>query len=146
MNQHINFEDNIFILNIRIRMIQDLLILDTDADIFLSKTMDDLDFVNGSLSSLLLNLKENFRLIDRDEQFHNLLETERQFREVLGELDRGEGNISAIRYPELRERIELFEGQSRDRQHSIEDLITETKHFTMEPVVSRDELHELLGR
>ena len=146
MKGHINFEDNIFILNIRIRMIHDLLILDTDAELFLGKTLEDLDFINATLTSLLLSLKENLRLIDRDEQFHNLAETERQFCEVLSELDQGEGAISAIQYPELKDRLELLAGRSRDRRMSLEELMAETKNLTMEPVVGYDELHELLSR
>ncbi|MDR2471468.1 MAG: hypothetical protein LBD09_05100 [Treponema sp.] len=146
MKGHINFEDNIFILNIRIRMIHDLLILDTDADLFLGKTLEDLDFINATLTSLLLSLKENLRLIDRDEQFHNLAETERQFCEVLSELDQGEGAISVLQYPELKDRLEPLAGRSRDRRRSLEDLMAETKNLTMEPVVGYEELHELLGR
>ena len=146
VNKHINFEDNIFVLNLRIRMIQDLLILDTDAELFLQKTLDDLDFINSSLKTLLSNLRENYRLIERDEQFHNLAETERQFCEVLSEMDHGEGNLSALQYPELRERIVIILSNSQDRQNSIKDLIIEAKHLTLEPVVGYDELHELLSR
>jgi hypothetical protein len=146
VNKHINFEDNIFVLNLRIRMIQDLLVLDTDTELFLQKTLDDLDFINSSLNTLLFNLKENYRLIERDEQFHNLAETERQFCEILNEMDHGEGNISALHYPELRERISIFLNTSQDRQNSIKDLIVEAKHLPLEPVVGYDELHELLSR
>ena len=146
MNKHINFEDNIFVLNIRIRMIQDLLILDTDAELFLGKTLEDLDFIHSSLRVLLLSLKENYRLIERDEQFYNLSETERQFCEVLNELDHGEGNISVRNYPELRERIIQLLSQSQDRQNSIKELLVEAKHLSLEPVVGYDELHELLSR
>jgi hypothetical protein len=145
MNKYINFEDNIFILNIRIRMIQDLLILDTDTDLFLNKTLDDLDFINSSLASLLMSLKENLRLIERDEQFHNLTGTEQLFCEVLNELDHGEGNISGLHYPELRDRVGFLQSRSLDRQRSIENLIIEAKNMTLEPVVGYDELHELLS-
>ena len=146
MNKHINFEDNIFVLNLRIRMIQDLLILDTDTELFLHKTLDDLDFINSSLNVLLAHLREKYRLIERDEQYHNLLETERQFCEVLSEIDHGEGNITVIQYPELQQQINLLLSSSQDRQNSIKDLIVETKHLSLEPVVGYDELHELLSR
>ncbi|MDR2553422.1 MAG: hypothetical protein LBD31_09705 [Treponema sp.] len=130
----------------RIRMIQDLLILDTDADLFLTKTLDDLDFINSSLASLLSGLKDNFRLIERDEQFSNLAETERQFCEVLNELDHGEGNISGLQYPELRERVGFLLGRSQERQRSIADMIAEVKQLSLEPVVGYEELQELLSR
>jgi hypothetical protein len=127
-------------------MIQDLLILDTDPDIFLNKTMEDLDFINTSLATLLAALKESFRLIERDEQFHNLEETERIFREVLSDADHGEGNISGLQYPELREKAAVLTSQSQERQRSIAELIVETKHLSLEPVVGYEELHELLSR
>ncbi|MDR0447903.1 MAG: hypothetical protein LBH07_04470 [Treponema sp.] len=146
MNKHINYEDNIFILNIRIRMIQDLLILDTDADLFLNKTLDDLDFINSCLTSLLLSLKDNSRLIERDKQFYNLAETERQFHEILNVLDNGEGSISALCNPELRERTGPLTSQSQERQSSIKDLIIETKDLSIEPVVGYDEMQVLLSR
>ena len=145
MNKHINFEDNIFVINLQIRLIQDILILDTDTGIFLHKTLEDLDFINSGLNSLLSALKDNFRLIERDEQFYNLMETERQFCEVLGEIERGDGNISVQRFPDLRDRLELFLDRSLDRQNNIKDLIVESKHLTLEPVVGYDELHELLS-
>jgi len=146
MNKHINFEDNIFVLNLRIRMIQDLLILDTDEELFLHKTLDDLDFINSSLNILLSNLKENYRLIERDEQFYNLAETERQFCEVLIEIEHGEGNISVLQHPQQREHIGVLLDNSQVRQKSIKELIVEAKHLTLEPVVGYDELHELLSR
>ncbi|MDR2767415.1 MAG: hypothetical protein LBB82_03710 [Treponema sp.] len=140
-----NFEDNIFILNIRIRMIQDLLILDTDGDIFFAKTLDDLDFIDQSLGILLASLRENIRLIERDEQFHNLAEAERQFCELLMELSHGEGNISGAQYPELHEKATVLRNRSLERRRSIEESIVETKNAALEPVVGYDELHELLS-
>ena len=145
MKRHINLADNIFVLSIRIRMIHDTLILDTDAELFLVKTLDDLDFIDSGLSSLLVKLQENSKLIERVEQFYNLAETEQQFNEVLHELGRGEGNLSAIQYPELRERIAPLSTHSRERQNSIEEMIVDSRHQTMEPVVGRDELQELLS-
>jgi hypothetical protein len=145
MNKRMNFEDNIFILNIRIRMIQDLLILDTDGDLFFEKTLDDLDFIDRSLGSLLANLRKNIRLIERDEQFHNLAEAERQFCDLLMELSHGEGNISGSQYPELHEKATVLRNRSLERRRSIEESIIETKQVALEPVVGYDELHELLS-
>jgi len=145
MKRHINLADNIFVLNIRIRMIHDTLILDTDAELFLVKTMDDLDFIDSGLSAMLVKLQENSKLIERVEQYYNLAETEQQFCEILLELGRGDGNISAIQYPELRERLAPLTSHSRERQDSLEGLIVDSKQQPMEPVVGRDELQELLS-
>ena len=143
MSKYVNFEDNIFVLNIRIRMIKDMLVLNTDAELFLNKTMDDLDFINICLSTLLAKLKENIRFIERDEQFHNLANTEQQFCEMLKELDRGKGNISANHNPQLREQIILLLSHSQTRQNTIKELVADSKHIIQEPVVGHDELQEL---
>ncbi|MDR1373706.1 MAG: hypothetical protein LBJ24_01905 [Treponema sp.] len=145
MNKHINFEDNIFVLNIRIRVIADSLILDTDPELFLEKTMDDADFININLGILLGSLIENERLIERDEQFHNLFETERQFAEILSELEFGQGSISGSRFPVICDRIAQIRENTIQRRKTIEDFISKTSKTPIDPmVVSSDELSELL--
>jgi hypothetical protein len=145
MNKRINFEDNIFILNTRIRSIRDLLLLDADPDFFLEKTLDDLEFIDNTLSILLDNLINNKRYIERDEQFHNLLETERFLSDVLQEIFTGDGTVSANKFPVIRDRITLIWNHTLDRRKNIESLSFEaTEISSMEPVVSRDELSELL--
>jgi len=145
MKHHINLEDNIFVLNIRLRMIHDTLILDTDAELFLAKTLDDMGFIDSNLTTLFARLQENLKLIGRSDLFLNLSGTEQQFREVIHEFSRGEGNISALRYPELQERALLWASHSQKRQHAIEKLITESKQQDTEQLVGQNELQELLS-
>jgi hypothetical protein len=145
MNKRINFEDNIFILNTRIRAIRDLLLLDADPDFFLEKTLDDLEFIDNTLSILLDNLTGNKKYIEREEQFHNLLETERFLSEVLQAIFSGDGTISVNKFPVIRERITLIWDHSLDRRRIIESLSFEDSEVTsVEPLVSHDELSELL--
>ncbi|MDR2053675.1 MAG: hypothetical protein LBP80_09695 [Treponema sp.] len=145
MNKRINFEDNIFILNIRIRAIRDLLLLDADPDFFLEKTLDDLEFTGNTLSILLDNLAGNKRYIERNKQLHNLLETERFLSDVLRTIFSGDGMISANRFPVIRDRLTLIGNHSLDRCRVIESLAFEqTESVSIEPLVSRDELNELL--
>lgn len=127
-------------------MIQDLLILDTDADIFFHKTFDDLEFINSALGALFLNLKENFRLIERDEQLYNLIETERQFCDLVGELGGGEGGISLRARNEPKTRLGNLVDTSQERQKVILNLIVESRQLASEPVVGYEEMHELLSR
>ncbi|MDR2184856.1 MAG: hypothetical protein LBO80_04220 [Treponema sp.] len=145
MNKHINFEDNIFVLNLRIRIIADSLILDTDPELFLEKIMDDVDFINTNLGILLGNLIENERFIERNEQFHHLFETERQFAEILSGLEFGQGAISGSRFPVICDRIAQVRENTIRRRKTIEDFITKTSKTPIDPmVVSSDELSELL--
>jgi hypothetical protein len=144
MNTPINFEDNIFIISGRIRMIRDLLILDVEPDFFLEKTLDDIDFINHTLGVILDQLLKSERFIEREEQFHNLAETEGQFAEVLTELIRGKGTMAAAVFPVVAEKITLIRAQSAERLGIIEHSFTGTGGTVPESVVSPDELQELL--
>jgi hypothetical protein len=144
MNRQINFGDTIFILNTRIRMIRDLLILDADPDFFLDKTLSDVDFIDAALGTLLRELAENTHLIDRNGQFYNLHETERQFLAVLRDFANGSGAMSVTSYPALREKLGLIREHSLERQKTIEQTLSVDEAPSSEPLVSSDELNELL--
>jgi hypothetical protein len=144
MNKQINFGDTIFILNIRIRMIRDLLVLDADPDFFLDVTLSDLEFIDAALGELLKELIENIRLIDRNGQFRNLHETERQFVGVLWDLANGSGAMSVASFPALREKVALIREHSLERQKIIEQILSVDATPSSEPVVSSDEMNELL--
>jgi hypothetical protein len=144
MGKHVNFEDNIFILNTRIRMIRDLLILDADPDIFLDKTLTDVDFIDAALGVLLRNLVENTRLIERNEQFYNLHETEQLLLGILWDLANGSGAVSVSRYPVLRDKIDILRDHSLERSKIIEEHTSIAEAPSSEPLVSADELNELL--
>ncbi|MDR2068809.1 MAG: hypothetical protein LBP71_02955 [Spirochaetaceae bacterium] len=144
MVKHINFEDNIFLLSMRIRMIRDLLLLDAEPELFLEITLSDIDFIDRTLTFLLKNLVENKRFIERDEQLHNLSKTECQFEEVLSELANGSGSISGAAIPPLREKISIFQKQSLVRQKAFAESKIEPGKKPDNTVVSSDELIELL--
>ncbi|GHV27722.1 hypothetical protein AGMMS4952_09900 [Spirochaetia bacterium] len=144
MSKQINFEDNIFILTTRIRMIRDLLILDADPDIFLDKTLTDVDFIDAALGVLLRDLIENTHLIERNGQFYNLYDTEQIFLEVLWELANGPGTVSVGPYPVLKDKIALMREHAIDRRKTIEEHISVDETPSSEPLVSSDELNGLL--
>jgi hypothetical protein len=144
MNKRINFEDNIFILSQRIRIIRDSLILDADPELFLEITLDDVDFIDHAMTILLKNLTENTRLIERDEQLYNLSRTEYQFGEVLSEFSNETGSISISKFPLISEKLDILRKQSLVRQQTISGSITEPDEIPDNTVVSSDELMELL--
>jgi hypothetical protein len=145
MNKRINFEDSIFIINTRIRMIRDMLLLDTDPDLFLEKTLDDVEFIDSTLTVLLEQLSSNKRFIERNEQFHNLSETDQLFGQVLSDLINGDSTISSGNFPVIRDRLTLLWNHTQERRKAVEDT-AEPENAAMEPVVSSDELNELLQR
>jgi hypothetical protein len=144
MNKRINFEDNIFILSQRIRMIRDSLTLDADPELFLEKTIEDIDFIDAVLGTLLESLTQNNRLIERDIQYENLSEMEWQFSRILADLLNGSGNISAVNFPMIREKIGIIEKHISERNKTIDSARSQSDKNRMESVVSSDELNELL--
>jgi hypothetical protein len=125
-------------------MIRDLLILDADPDFFLDKTLSDVDFIDAALGALLRDLIDNTFLIDRNGHFHNLYETERQFLKVLWDLENGSATVSVSPYPALREKVSLLRDHSLERQKIIEQSFSVEEAPSSEPLVSSDELNELL--
>ena len=144
MVEYINFEDNIFLITIRIRMLRDLLILDADPDLFLTATLQDADFINQTLENLLSRLVENNRLIDRDEQLHHLDEAECQFQTVLSHMADDQGSISSEKFPVIREKVLLLREQSLGRRKTIGASQNDPDKIPDGPVVSSDEMNELL--
>jgi hypothetical protein len=122
-----------------------MLLLDIDPDLFLEKTLDDVDFIDRTLVILLEQLSNNKRFIERTEQFHNLIETERVLEEVLSGLINGNSTLSAEKFPAIRDRLTILLNHSQGRRQIIDNTIgSENEGTSMDPVVSPDELNELL--
>jgi len=144
MNKRVNFEDSLFILMMRLRMIQDIITLDADPDFFLEKTLDDVYFTDHILSILLGSLEENHFLIERAEILEHLSDLELQFSRVLQNLLSNDGNISIREIPSLGEKIAACQGSSLERQKLIQELSPAGASKSASPIVSSDELTELL--
>ncbi|MDR2631776.1 MAG: hypothetical protein LBC60_12720 [Spirochaetaceae bacterium] len=144
MVKHINFEDNIFLLFMRIRMIRDLLLLDADPELFLEIVLTDIDFIDRTLAILLKELIENKRLIERDEQLYNLSKAEHQFGEVLSSFFHRSGSISGAALPPVHEKIVVLQKQSLARQKAVTEIKVESGKKADNMIVSSDELMELL--
>ena len=144
MNKRVNFEDSLFILMMRIRMIRDIITLDGDPELFLEKTLDDIYFADHTLKILLEYLQENHYLIERVELLEYLSELEWQFSQILQQLLEHNGNFSIREIPSVREKLSACRNNSRERQRTAESLRPAGNSQSGEPVVSSDELTELL--
>jgi len=144
MNKRVNFEDSLFILMMRLRMIQDTITLDADPDFFLEKTLDDIYFTDHILGILLGCLEENHFLIERAELLEHLSDLELQFSRVLQNLLDHNGNISIREIMAISEKIAACRDSSRQRQRVIEELSPVGASRAASPIVSSDELTELL--
>jgi hypothetical protein len=144
MNKRINFEDNIFILMMRLRVIRDTITLDADPELFLEKILDDIGFSDHILRILLGYLQENDRLLAREEFLEHFTELEWQFCQVIGELLNHDGNISIRQIPTVQEKLIAFRSSSQERRQIAEKLSVKDRVKPEDPVVSSDELSELL--
>ncbi|MDR0319992.1 MAG: hypothetical protein LBI28_00675 [Treponema sp.] len=145
MNKRVNFEDTIFILNVRIRMLRDLMQLDTDSVIFYRQTMIDLEFIASVLEILAEKFVENLKFLDRETEADNILDAEWQFGQILNEISSNSSPFSPALFPEMPNLIIKLRKDSQKRQKQIEDSYEPTEHATAEPVVSHAELNGLLG-
>ena len=144
MNKRVNFEDNIFILTIRIRMIRDIITLDADPELFLEKTLDDIYFSDKTLRILLEYLQQNTCLVERAELLEQFCELEWQFSQILQNLLDHGGNFCIKSIPGILEKITVCRSNSLYRQRSAETLSPPANISSGEPIVSSHELTELL--
>ena len=144
MNKKINFDDNIFILMMRLRMIRDIITLDADPELFLEKVLDDIDFADHTLQILLNYLNENQRLIELEVLLEHILELEWQFSLVLKELMDHDGNISVHENEIIMEKLKGYRNNNTERRKTIEKLGPAGDSMPGSPIVSSDELTELL--
>jgi hypothetical protein len=145
MNKRVNFEDTIFILNVRIRMIRDLLRLDMDPDLFYSQTMGDIEFISSVLDILNKKFLENLKFLDREVEADNILDAEWQFSQIINEISGNSGLFSPSLYPEMPAILAKLRTDSQKRKKQIDESYVPAENTISEPVVSHAELNGLLG-
>jgi len=144
MNKCVNFEDSLFILAMRIRLIRDILTLDASPELFLQKTADDIMFTDHIFSVLLAYLEENHQLIERAELLQQVSDLEWQFSQLLQSFLLHDGNLSVKMLPDLQEKIAGCRASSLERLSIAERLRPIESGNDKSSIVSSDELTELL--
>ncbi|MDR2952612.1 MAG: hypothetical protein LBU82_05160 [Treponema sp.] len=145
MNKRINFEDTIYILNVRIRMIRDLLQLDTDSDLFFHQTVEDLKFISSTLGVLTDKLIANPKFVDRELEADNLSDAEWQFNQIVCEFLKDCGSFPPAQFAEISSWISTLREESAKRQKLINEAYVPEGTALTEPVVTYTELSRLLG-
>jgi hypothetical protein len=160
MNIKLNNEDTIFIVNIRIRMIRDILRLDADADLFLHQTIADMEFINSLLDILTTSLLNNSPMesdentlkttlgitgfVNQETYAENLSDTEWQFSQLLNEFLKKSSPFSPEKFPELLDWINRHKEECNRRRRLVDEALVPIEKAGMEPVVSQTELNLLL--
>ncbi|MDR0641908.1 MAG: hypothetical protein LBG07_05545 [Treponema sp.] len=144
MNKHINLQDNIFILNSRLKILRNTLVLDADPSLFFEKTLDDIIFLDHALDTLLGQVRDNNRIFERNEVLDYLNDLEWDFSQVLGEFSTSSGGISAVSFPAVQDRLRSLQDRGAGRRKTIGEEQKSTSAPAIEHAVSSDELNELL--
>jgi hypothetical protein len=144
MNKYIDFEDSVFILFLRVRMLRDLLRLNPDPELFLDKTMDDLQFINNTLETLMVDMIANAQIVGRNGEFDSLSDLEWQYNQLLTEFSGDSSPFSAENFPNTRETIFSLKNRSDIRRKTIDESVSPMEQAQAEPMVSPAELTGLL--
>jgi len=144
MNKRINFEDTIYVISLRIKMIRDLMKLDTDAGLFYRQTMSDLEFINSTMDMLSEKFLGNLKILDRDAEADNILAVEWDFGQILNQISNNSGMFSPVDYPEMLTIIATLRKNSAKREKQIEESYVPAEQ-TMSGTVSKAEITGLLG-
>ena len=134
----VSFEDSVFIINMRIKMIRDILRLNPPHEFFLEKCIDDLVFIDWVLSCLC----------DQCSGINELdyaSDTEWQFSQLLNEISNNSSPYSQLYFPETQTWIDKLRKESSKRKKQIDDSYVPSEQSVSEPVVSHAELNGLLG-
>jgi hypothetical protein len=122
-------------------MIADLLLLEADAGLFLNKTIEELDFIDGALNILLSSLLENKQIIDWDAQLHNLYDTAKRYAAVLESIINGKAVFSCEEHPEINERMNKLAASSAQLQIKLKEKMDKPSPLENDPrFVSVEEL------
>jgi hypothetical protein len=143
MRKYINIEDAVFILNMRVRMLRDMLILDPDPEIFLGQALNDLEFIGNALEALTGNLLER-RQFDQNGEYDHISDLEWQFSRLLTEFALDSSPFAASRFPAIQEKIEQLKNGSAAREQALNESGAGGEQSQTEPVVSSAELSQLL--
>lgn len=122
-----------------------MLLLDADPDIFLKKTLEDLDFIGAKLLLLQDDLALNEQLISRNQQLHNLDETYERFFNLLNEMLHGTVCFNTDSYPFISEPINKLIARCINGQKQLKELMAMAGGNIIDShLVSTDELTALL--
>jgi len=149
------FEDTVFLLNIRIRMVRDTMRLNPSGGLFMERCLDDIAFVDNVLGSLAQQIaanEEQDEASDADGANNAALgivdyaaDTEWQFSQLLTEFLLESNTFFARASSKERGKVVLLREGSNARRKVFEKFSASSQIELAEPVVSSTELSMLFG-
>jgi len=147
------FEDTVFLLNIRIRMVRDTMRLNPPGELFMERCLDDIMFIDNVLASLAHQITADGEQDDTSDTANGAAngvvdyaaDTEWQFSQLLTEFLLESNAFSARATSTERGKVILLRDGSNARRKVFEKFSTSSQTDLAEPVVSSTELSILFG-
>lgn len=144
MNPHVNYDDNIFLLQSMVKALRSALMLDVDPELFKDKILEDIFFVDSTFMKTFSQLRDNPHLIRRAEHLKALLRAETAFVELLNDTISGERPLAESLSP-FTDKLRACRRSHEQTLSEIRSIIRDPEqHSPEEDVVSQQELNFLL--
>jgi len=143
------FEDTVFLLNIRIRMVRDTMRLNPLAELFMERCLEDIAFIDYVLTELAKQISDGDEPAAANGAAHSAFDyaadTEWQFNQLLTEFLLESNAFSAQASSQTHEKIMTRRHVSNGRRKIFESLGTSSQPDLAESMVSSTELSILFG-
>ena len=141
----INYEEDIFFLNLMLKSLKDGLKLDIDPAFFTKKVKEDIHFMTSIINHIFRSLTDNTHMLKRLEYLKSLQRLMQQFLNLLEEICRGKYHFSQAlenSFEEYKATCLNYENNIRTIREILADL--DEIQPEQENIVSQEEFKFLL--
>jgi hypothetical protein len=144
MTTRVNYDDNIFFIQTMIKTLDSGIQLTIDGDLFREKFIEDIFFVDSTLSRVLTQLRQNQQLIRRTEYLRALMRAETLFLDLLNKaLD--ENLPFSAELTHVAHKLRACRSTHQQDLDEIRSILHESSSADFEEdVVSQEEFRSLL--
>ena len=122
MPQQVNYADDLYYIHTMVKSLKSGMNLDLDPDIFRDKITEDIFFIDSVFFRLLTSLKQNRRLIKRQEYLRMLLRALKGYGEFL--TDAIDGSLAFSRYlTPLEEKFSAVRAHVQEISQEIREIL-----------------------
>jgi hypothetical protein len=140
MTARIHFDDDVYLLQAMLRILNEAMSLDIDPQFFLDKCVEDIFFIDSTLIRLHRTLEENTYLVKRPEYLRSLGHCKRELISLLQGIILGKAPFAGALRPYTPKLQLAIQSQERDLV-SIEHALSEGDITNLEPssAISQEE-------
>ena len=146
MSHKINYGDNIFFLNMKVRILKNCLKLEIDRELFLEKINEEILFIVVAIEKLYGLLKESPIIVNRSENLKAIQRLKGQLIELLTNIIDGDSRYSML----MENRVSQYNTVRENFLQNIEEIkniITGINEKVVEEqyIISEEEYKHLLS-